>query len=106
MIASVLPGFQPNAPENGIRGIRYRIFPQNIPNNPRFASIRGSFFPSLISLWRVRREIFAASHRPDPHWPLDRLSDALTESRKQAWEITTERRKARWAPESSTPRPG
>jgi hypothetical protein len=48
-------------------------------------------------------KIFAASHRPDPHWPLDRLSDALTESREQAWEITTERRKARWAPEKSTP---
>jgi arylsulfatase A len=49
-------------------------------------------------------KIFAASHRPDPHWPLDRLSDALTESRKQAWEITTERRKTRWVPENAKTR--
>jgi hypothetical protein len=50
----------------------------------------------------VAREgkIFAASHRPDPHWPLDCLSEALTESRKQAWEITTESRKARWVSEN------
>jgi len=27
-------------------------------------------------------KIFATSHRPDPNWPLDRLSDALNQSRK------------------------
>ncbi len=48
-------------------------------------------------------KIFAASHRTDPNWPLDRLSEALNESRKEAWKITTERRKAQWAPESAKP---
>ena len=56
--------------------------------------------PELVA---QAEKIFTESHLLDPHWPLDRLSDALTESRKQAWEITTERRKARWVPEKSIP---
>jgi len=49
------------------------------------------------------KEIFAASHRPDPNWPLDRLSEELNESRSAAWKVTNERRKAHWAPENATP---
>jgi arylsulfatase A len=48
-------------------------------------------------------KIFAASHRPDPNWPLDRLSEALNQSRSEAWKITNERRKAHWAPENAKP---
>ena len=56
--------------------------------------------PELV---KQASEIFAASHRPDPHWPLDRLSDAMNQSRDEAWKITTQRRNARWAPENAKP---
>ena len=48
-------------------------------------------------------KIFAESHRADPHWPLDRLSEELNESRKAAWKVKWERDRTRWAPENSTP---
>jgi arylsulfatase A len=48
-------------------------------------------------------KIFLESHRPDPKWPLDRLSEELNESRREAWEITNERRKAQWAPDHAKP---
>jgi arylsulfatase A len=48
-------------------------------------------------------KVFAASHRRDPNWPLDRLSEALFQSRKEAWRITNERRKAHWAPDNAKP---
>jgi len=48
-------------------------------------------------------KFFAASHRSDPHWPLDRLSEALNQSRDEAWKVTTERRKGKWAPENAKP---
>ena len=54
--------------------------------------------PSRPDLVERAVNIFAASHRPDPNWPLDRLSDALNKSRDEAWRITSERRKASWAP--------
>ena len=44
-------------------------------------------------------EIFRMSHRPDPHWPLDRLSNEMNQSRAAAWKVTTERRKSRWKPD-------
>jgi len=48
-------------------------------------------------------KIFAASHRPDPNWPLDRLSEELNESREAAWKVKKERDKTRWAPENAIP---
>lgn len=48
-------------------------------------------------------EIFKKSHRPDPNWSLDGLTDALNQSRREAWKITNERRKAHWAPENAIP---
>lgn len=48
-------------------------------------------------------EIFTASHRPDPHWPLEGLSAELNKSRDEAWKITSERRKSRWAPDNAKP---
>lgn len=46
-------------------------------------------------------EIFTESHRPDPHWPLDRLSKELNESREAAWKVKRERDKNKWAPENA-----
>ena len=48
-------------------------------------------------------KIFAESHRHDPHWPLDHLSDELNESRAAAWKVKNERDKTRWAPENARP---
>jgi hypothetical protein len=56
--------------------------------------------PELVA---QAEKIFAASHRADPHWPLDRLSEALNKSRKEAWEVTTGRRNAQWTPENAKP---
>lgn len=59
-----------------------------------------SSHPELV---KRASDIFAASHRSDPHWPLEGLSDELNKSRDEAWKITTERRKSRWAPENAKP---
>ncbi len=56
--------------------------------------------PNLVA---QAEKIFAASHRADLHWPLDRLSEALIASRKEAWKVTTERRNTRWVPENAKP---
>jgi arylsulfatase A-like enzyme len=48
-------------------------------------------------------KIFAESHRPDPHWPLDHLSKELSESREAAWKTKTWRDKTQWAPENAKP---
>jgi hypothetical protein len=48
-------------------------------------------------------KIFAESHRPDPRWPLDRLSEALKESREAAWKVKRERDRTRWVPENAKP---
>jgi arylsulfatase A len=46
-------------------------------------------------------KIFAESHRPDPHWPLDHLSEALSKSREEAWKTKNRRDKTNWAPENA-----
>ncbi len=56
--------------------------------------------PDLVA---QAEKIFAASHRIDPHWPLDRLSEALNKSREEAWKITTERRRTQWVPYNAKP---
>ena len=56
--------------------------------------------PELVA---QAEKILAASHRPDPHWPIDGLSQELLNSRKAAWAITKERRNTRWAPENARP---
>lgn len=48
-------------------------------------------------------KIFAASHRPDPQWPLDRLSEAMVQSREEAWKVTRERGETKWVPENAGP---
>jgi len=48
-------------------------------------------------------KIFAESHRPDPRWPLDRLSKEMSESRKAAWKVKNERDKNKWVPENAVP---
>ena len=48
-------------------------------------------------------KIFTESHRPDPHWPLDRLSKELNESRAAAWKVKNDRDKNKWVPENAKP---
>lgn len=50
-------------------------------------------------------KIFTASHRPDPHWPLDQLSKELLESGEEAWKIKNWRDKNQWTPENAKQRP-
>lgn len=56
--------------------------------------------PDLVSR---AKEIFAASHRPDPNWPLDGFCDELNASRKAAWKIKRERDQSGWVPENARP---
>jgi hypothetical protein len=58
---------------------------------------------SRAELVAQAEKIFTASHQPDPHWPLEQLSEELNKSRKEAWKITTERINSRWAPENAKP---
>ena len=48
-------------------------------------------------------KIFADGYRPDPHWPLDRLSKEMSESREEAWKTKNWRDKNKWAPENAKP---
>jgi arylsulfatase A len=48
-------------------------------------------------------KIFSKEHRPDPNWPLHLLSEALFQSRKEAWKTKNWRDKNQWAPENSKP---
>jgi len=48
-------------------------------------------------------KIFKESHRSDPNWPLDRLSEELNESRRAAWKVKNERDRTHWAPENARP---
>ena len=72
----------------------------DLENDPGESNDLAASRPELVE---QAENIFAESHRPDPNWPLDRLSDALNESRREAWEITNERRRAQWAPENAKP---
>jgi hypothetical protein len=58
------------------------------------------FRPGLVER---ASKIFAEAHRPDPHWPMDRLSKELTESREEAWKTKNWRDKNKWAPENARP---
>jgi arylsulfatase A-like enzyme len=54
-------------------------------------------------LLKRAENIFADSHRPDPHWPLDLLSRELLKSGDEAWKIKKWRDKTQWAPENAKP---
>jgi arylsulfatase A len=54
--------------------------------------------PELVG--RAAR-IFADAHRPDPNWPLERLSEALIQSRAEAWKVKNWRDRNQWAPENA-----
>lgn len=56
--------------------------------------------PELV---KTAEKIFTESHRADPHWPLDRLSKELNESRVAAWKVKKERDKTKWVPENAVP---
>ena len=47
------------------------------------------------------KQILKEAHRPDPNWPLEGRSAAHREAAKQAWQITRERVKQKWAPENA-----
>jgi arylsulfatase A len=72
----------------------------NLETDPSESNNLAATRPDLVE---QAEKIFAESHRPDPNWPLERLSDTLNISRQEAWKITTERRKAHWAPENGIP---
>lgn len=44
------------------------------------------------------KTIFREAHRPDPNWPLDRRTEAQTESATEAWAIKRQRDKDHWVP--------
>jgi hypothetical protein len=48
--------------------------------------------------------IFHEAHRPDPHWPLDRQTEAQAQSAKQAWEIKRMRDSTKWIPQNAVNR--
>jgi arylsulfatase A-like enzyme len=62
---------------------------------------RAASRPDLV---RRAADIFQAARRPDPHWPLDRRTEAHRASARKAWEIKRQRDKSTWIPENAMER--
>lgn len=81
-------------------GIKQPVEIYNLADDPGESKNLASEQPEVVAR---AKQIFQEAHRLHPNWSLNGRTAEQSKSNKAAWDITRERRKAGWAPESAKP---